>query len=86
VQAVVTFTSSATNVCEFGFYDSQLTAVRTPSKTKATANAAGREENVPLACVVKMKQGDFIEIHCRNTSAANDITVESMNFIITEIS
>jgi hypothetical protein len=86
VQAVVTFTSSATNVCEFGFYDSQLANVRTPSKTKATANAAGREENVPLACVVKMKQGDFIEIHCRNTSAANDITVESMNFIITEIS
>jgi hypothetical protein len=81
----LSFSSTSTNVCEFGFYDSQLSAVRTPSKTKSTANSAGRAENISFGCVVTMVAGDYIEIHCANTSAVNDITVDQLNFIITEI-
>lgn len=84
IQANLTFTAGNNNVCEFGFYDSQIPGIRVPSKTKSTANAGGRAENIPLVCVVRMKDGDFIEVHGANSSLA-DITVESLNFVITEI-
>ena len=85
IQANLSFIAGATNVCEFGFYDSQLLGIRTPSKTKSTANAGGRAEGVNFFCVVEMGSGDFIEVHCANTSAITNITVEQLNFIITEI-
>jgi len=85
IQANLSFTSGATNVCEFGFYDSQLLGIRTPSKTKSTANSGGRAEGVNFFCVVEMKKDDFIEVHASNTSGENNITVEQLNFIITEI-
>jgi hypothetical protein len=85
IQCTLSFAAGATNVCEFGFYDSQLAAVRTPSRTKATANAGGRAENVNFVCVVTMKQGDFLEVWAKNTSATTNITVDQLNFVITEI-
>ena len=85
IQCTLSFTSGNANVCEFGFFDSQLNAVRTPSRTKSTANAAGRAENVVFSCVVTMKANDYLEIHARNTSAASNITVDQINFVVTEI-
>jgi hypothetical protein len=85
IQCFLSFTAGSNNVCEFGFYDSQLSAVRTPSKTKSTSNGSGRAENIGFACVVTMDLGDYIEIHARNTSASTNITVDNMNFVITEI-
>jgi hypothetical protein len=85
IQCILSFTSSANDVCEFGFYDSKLSAVRTPSRTKATSNASGRAENVSFSCVVSHIQGDYLEIHCTNTSGSRNITVDQLNFIVTEI-
>lgn len=85
IQCNLSFTAGNNNVCEFGFYDSQLAAIRTPSRTKSTANASGRAEGVTFFCVLNMSSGDYLEIHCANTSVAVDITVEQMNFTITEI-
>ena len=85
IQCNLSFTSGSNNVCQFGFYDSVLATVRTPSKTKSTANTSGRAENVSFNCVVTHKQGDYLEIHASNTSGANNITVTDMNFVITEI-
>ena len=85
IQCNLSFTSGNGDVCQFGFYDSKLAAVRTPSKTKATANASGRAENVSFNCVVSHKKNDYLEIHAANTSSAVNITVTDMNFVITEI-
>ncbi len=85
IQCVLSFGSGNGNVCEFGFYDSQLSAIRTPSRTKSTANTSGRAENVTFSCVVNMKANDYLEIHCANTSATNNILVDNMNFVVTEI-
>jgi hypothetical protein len=85
IQCTLSFTSGNANVCEFGFYDSQLNEIRIPSKTKSTANTAGRAENVSLSCIVNMNKDDYLEVHCANTSATTNITVDQMNFIITEI-
>ena len=85
IQCSVSFTSGASHVCEFGFYDSKLGAVRTPSRTKATSNGGGRAENVSFNCVVSHLQGDYLEIHCSNNTSAQNITVTDMNFVITEI-
>ena len=85
IQCSVSFTSGASHVCEFGFYDSKLGAVRTPSRTKATSNGGGRAENIHMACVVSHTLGDYLEIHCSNNTSAQNITVTDMNFVITEI-
>jgi hypothetical protein len=85
IQATLSFTSGNNNVCEFGFFDSKLGTIRTPSRTLTTANSSGRAENVTLHCVVRHKQGDYIELWARNTSASTNITVSDLNLIITEI-
>lgn len=85
IVCTLSFTSAANNVCTFGFYDSKLGAVRTPSKTSSTANAAGRAENVTFMCVVQHANNDYLEIWGENTTGANDITVTEMNFTVTEI-
>lgn len=85
IQCVLSFSSGSSHVCEFGFYDSKLGAVRTPSRTKATSNGGGRSENVSFACVVSHSQGDYIEIWCANNTSGQNITVTDMNFVITEI-
>lgn len=85
IQFTLAFTAGNANICEFGFYDSQLGMVRTPSRTKSTANAAGRAENVVSSCVVTMKAGDYLEVHTRNTSAVTNVLVDQLNFVVTEI-
>lgn len=85
IQATLSFTSGANNVCEFGFYDSQIAGIRTPSRTLSTANASGRAENVTFFCVLEMASGDYLEVHAANTTATTNITVESLNFVVTEI-
>lgn len=85
IQANLSFSSGNNDVCEFGFYDSKLGAIRTPSRTKATANASGRAENVSFACVVSHSNGDYLEIHASNNSSVANITVSDLNFVITEI-
>lgn len=85
IQATLDFVAGNGNVCEFGFYDSQLPGIRTPSRTKSTANSAGRAESVTFFCVLNMGNADYIEVHCANTSATTNITVENLNFIVTEI-
>lgn len=85
ISCSLSFSSGNNNVCEFGFYDSKLAGIRTPSRTKSTANAAGRAENISFSCVVQHAENDYIEIWCANNSAATDITVTDMNVVITEI-
>ena len=85
IQCHLSFSSGNNNECEFGFYDSQLAGIRTPSKTKSTANNAGRAENVSFGCVVNADEADYLEIWCANNTATTNITVTDMNFIITEI-
>lgn len=85
IQCILSFNGSANDVYEFGFYDSKLAAVRTPSRTKSTANAAGRAENVAFGSVVSHTAGDYLEIHVTNTSGARNATIDAMNFIVTEI-
>ena len=85
IQASLSYASANQNQCEFGFYDSKLGAVREPSITLSKANAAGRAENITFMCVVQHGEGDYLEIHCANLTDVNDITVENLNFVITEI-
>lgn len=84
ISCTLSFNAGNNNVCQFGFYDSKLGAIRTPSKIKATANSAGRAEAVTFECVVQHSQGDYLEIHARNTTVTTDITVTDMNVLVTE--
>ena len=81
----LSFNAGANNSCEFGFYDSKLGAMRTPSRTKGTANTAGRLENMGLSCVVQHADGDYLELHAANLTGTVDITVDSMNMVVVEI-
>jgi hypothetical protein len=85
IQCNLSFTSGNNKVCEFGFYDSKLAAVRTPSRTKSTSNGSGRAENISFNCVVSHSIGDYLEIFCANNTDTTAVTVTDMNFVITEI-
>jgi hypothetical protein len=85
IHADLSYTAGANQVIEAGFYDSKIAAVRTPSRTKSTANGAGRAENVSLSCVVNHSDGDYLELWIRNTTSAANITVDHINFTITEL-
>tara|TARA_R110000772_G_scaffold216505_2_gene327030 strand:+ start:68 stop:1324 length:1257 start_codon:yes stop_codon:yes gene_type:complete len=84
ISCSLSFNSGNNNECQFGFYDSKLGAIREPSKTKSTANNAGRAESVTLECVIQHSLGEFIEVHARNLTASNNITVTDLNVVITE--
>ena len=83
VNCQLSFESGNNNICEFGFYDSKIGVVRLPSRTKSTANSAGRAESVSMTCVVNHSSGDYIELHCSNLSATNNITVTDFTVTIT---
>lgn len=85
IQCNLSFNSGNNNICQFGFFDSAIGAIRAPSKTKSTANGSGRAESVSFSCVVSHVQGNYVEIHCANTSSATNVTVTDLNFIVTEI-
>lgn len=85
ISATLSFTSGNSNECEFGFYDSKLGGIRQPSRARSTANASGRAENITMMCVVEHSQGDYIEIWAANNTTTNNITVEDMNVMVTEI-
>jgi hypothetical protein len=85
ISCSLSFTSGNNKVCEFGFYDSKLSTVRTPSRTKSTSNGSGRAENISFSCVVNHSENDYLEIWCSNTTDTANITVTDMNFVITEI-
>ena len=73
------------DTCQFGFYDSKLGAVREPSKIKSTTSAFGNSQNISTNCVVSHSNGDYIEMHVKNTSNTNDVVVTDLNVLITEI-
>lgn len=85
LMCTLSFNSGANNICKFGFYDSKEGNVRLPSQIKSTANNGGRAESVSLSCVVEHSAGDYIEIHCMNTSGTSNITVTELNVIITQL-
>jgi hypothetical protein len=85
INATLSFISGNNNQCQFGIYDSRLSALCTPSITRATANSSGRAESIHLACIIRHTTGDYIEVFCRNTTGATNITVFDMNVIIVEI-
>lgn len=85
IQCSISFTDGNNHICEFGFYDSKLNAIRTPSKTKATSNSSSHPEALTLFCLTTMEQGDYLEVHCRNTEVTTNILANHINFLITEI-
>lgn len=61
------------------------TSVPTPENRSSQNN--GFQEVYTIDGIIGnyLSSGDYLEIHCANTSEATDITVEQMNFTITEI-
>ena len=85
IQCILSFNSGNNRVCKFGFYDSKLGGIRQPSIIKSTSNGVGRAESVSFSCVVNHNFGDYLEIWGLGISHTDNIIVDSMNFIVTEI-
>lgn len=84
VMATMSFTAGTNNECEFGIYDSTIAGIRPDTASATTAAGGGRVESVKIMSLISHKQGDYIEVRCRNTSSATNITVEALNVIIIE--
>lgn len=85
VICTLSFNAGNNNACRFGLYASSSASVRTQSEVLATADLAGRAENVTFQDVIEMQNADYVEVHCENTSAATNITVSDMNVTITQL-
>lgn len=85
VICTLSFNAGNNNACRFGLYASASASVRTESKVLATADLAGRAENVTFQDVIEMQNADYVEVHCDNTSAVTNITVSDMNVTITQL-
>ena len=83
--AHLSFTAGNNQDIEFGFYDSTLSAVRTPSRTVTTTDGAGAAQNVGFSCVTTLEDTDYIEIHCANNTSTTNVTVTNLNVLITEV-
>ena len=84
IQVTLSYIGTNGNEYEFGFYDSKLGDIRTPSRIHSTAGS-NRIESMHTACVVEHSQGDYIEIWAANRNNTNNLIVEDLNCIITEI-
>ena len=84
VMATISFTAGTNNECEFGIYDSTIAGIRPDTASATTAAGGGRVESVKIMSLISHKQGDYIEVWCRNITTATNITVESLNVIIIE--
>lgn len=85
VQCVMSFSSGNNQVCEFGFFDSTIAGVRVPSRVIQTTSGAGVAENVVMFAIINQDQADYIEVWCSNNTSATNITVNSLNVIISQI-
>jgi len=78
--AVATFTGGVND--KIGIYIALNGTVLPESEIYATANAAGRAENIVCQTIVNMVQNDYIEIFVENDSDADDIVVTDLNVIV----
>lgn len=85
VQATLSFTAGSNNVCEFEIYESATSSLCSPSRTKSTANGAGRAENVSLFCVVDLIDGESVSLQGANNTAITNITVSDLNFMAVQV-
>jgi len=83
-EVTLSFSSGSNNVIEFAIYES-VSGLCVPSRTKSTANAVGRAENISLMCIIEHADGDYVELWVANTSASTDVTVTEMNFIVSQL-
>lgn len=83
--AHLSFIATNNTDIEFGFYDSTLAAVRTPSRTVVTADTGPAAQQVSFSCVTTLEDTDYIEVHCANNTDTTSVTVKNLNVLITEV-
>lgn len=83
--AQVSVTAASNVEFEVGFFDSHIGGVRAPSRGKSTTTASNRPETVTISDVVQHGDGDYIEIWIKNNTGATNMTVVSMNVIVSEL-
>jgi len=83
VSVVSSFSAGSNN--EVGTYIAKNGSVVDDSETYATANSAGRLENVIAQTVVDLAENDYVEVFVENNTAATDITVEALSVIISSV-
>jgi hypothetical protein len=85
VSTSISFRCEASNNVKFGFYDSRLGAVRSPSQIKHTSSVGELHQVTVIDLVTQFNTGNYIELHCKNLDSTTPITVEYMNMIVHEV-
>ena len=77
---------SANNNRQFSFYVAKNGVVITSSLTTVTTNGSNRAESVNIFAPVLLNENDYIEIWVENNTDNSDITLISMNVMVSNIS
>lgn len=85
--ANASFYSTNNRDIEWGFYDSTFGGggIRTPSRTIIKTDGGNSIHSVGLSCVTQLEDGDYIELHLSNNTNTDNVLVNSINVLITEL-
>lgn len=80
VTASISLSSGNNNL--IGVYVAKNGSVITESAVNVTTSASGRVENCICQVIVKLFDGDYVELFAENDTAASNITVSDLNVVI----
>lgn len=55
------------------------------SEQSGLTGTGGKTQAIPIQCLVELEENDFIEVWVKNSTSTNNITLDNVNVIITEI-
>lgn len=70
---------------EFGIYDSTISAVQVGSRMKMYIHHGPDPILFCTDTIIEHGPGDYIEVHLRDITSVNNVTVERLNVVVTEI-
>lgn len=86
LEGIVSLESGNNNVLGVAFFkNGSIIACSEQKQVTSTHGGVELASAIPIQCLTELTPGDFIEVYVKNISATNNITLDNINFIITEL-
>jgi hypothetical protein len=83
LEGIASVTSGNNNVIHVAFFKNG--ALHPCSEQENTTGVGGRATAVPFHCLIELSKNDFIEVYVKNATGANNITLDNVNVIVTQL-
>ena len=83
VEGIVSVESGNNNQIHVGFYKND--ALWPCSEQEVTTSGTGKASNIAFHCLLELAQNDFIEVWVKNATGTNDVTLDNVNVIVSQL-